>query len=196
MVSLGYNYVLLLLLLLSLLITTQIGVTLSSCEPDTVGTCGCCKNFTTECVIIPSNIIPSFESYEKYICVPKLSTPNFSLNHCNCTSKEPTFCICPNQYPNIYPVYSTCYSFTECIINDIKVNAQQKIRGKTVIPSYLLFHYVFSFFFLLQREFVKKLSVIQDVVQKTMSQDFIMIPIRIVVKSSSTVDAQSIVLHL
>ena len=146
MVSLGYDYVLL-LLLLSLLITTQIDVTLSSCEPDTVGTCGCCKKFTTECVIIPSNIIPSFESYEEYICVPKLSAPNFSLNHCNCTSKEPSFCICPNQHPKIYPVYSTCYSFTECIIHDIKVNSQQKIRGKTVIPSYLLFHYVFSFLF-------------------------------------------------
>lgn len=142
MVSLGYYHA----VLLFLLTTAQIDVTLSSCEPDTVGTCGCCNNSTTKCVLIPSNIIPSFELYEKYICVPIHSKSNFSLVHCNCTSKEPTFCICPNQHPNIYPVYSTCYSFTECIINDIKVNAQQKIRGKAVIPFHLLFHFVFSFF--------------------------------------------------
>ena len=130
---------------LLLLITTHFGFILSSCAPDTVGSCGCCENSTTECIIIPSNIIPSFPSYEKYICVSKFSVPTFSLNKCNCTAKDPAFCVCSNQYSKVYPVYSTCYSFTECIINDIKVGAQQKIRGKRYL--FRIYRFVICFLF-------------------------------------------------
>jgi hypothetical protein len=118
------------ILVFLLLITSGVSFTLSSCLPDTVGTCGCCKNSTTQCVIIPSSIIPSFPSYEKYICVSNISLLNFSLNECNCTSKEAGHCICSNDYSKVYPLYPSCCSFTECLIKDIKVKAQQKIRGK------------------------------------------------------------------
>lgn len=141
MTKLFYNYI----FLFSLLITTQSGLIFGICLPDTVGTCGCCRNSTAGCVIIPSTIIPSFPSYEKYICVPKTSIKNFSLNKCNCTAKTPALCICSNQYSKVYPVYSSCYSFTECIINDIKVKAQQEIRGNNCLLSYILLHYVTSF---------------------------------------------------
>jgi hypothetical protein len=189
MAKLFYNRILLLLLL----ITTRVGFTLGSCLPDTVGTCGCCKNSTAQCIIIPSSVIPSFPSYEKYICVSKISAANFSLNECSCTSKEPALCICSNQYSKVYPVYPSCYSFTECIMNDITVKAKQKIRGNNDSPWNLFFYYILSF---LQTEFVKRLSVSQDVVQKIMLEDFIMIGIVIVVNHSFTADVQSTVLHL
>lgn len=113
-----------------LLLTSVIDLTLNSCEPDTVGTCGCCKNSTTECVVVPSNLLLSVPFYDNYICVPKFLAENFSWNRCNCTSKEANLCICSNKYSKVYPVYSSCSSFTECLMDDIKARAQKKIRGK------------------------------------------------------------------
>ncbi len=135
MANLLYNSILLLLLL----IATRLGFILSICLPDTIRTCGCWKNSTRQYPIIPSSIIPSFPSYENYICVSKISVLNLSLNECNCTWKEPSLCICSNQHSKVNPLYPSCCSFTEYLIKDIKVIAQKKIRGKSDFLWYLLY---------------------------------------------------------
>ncbi len=54
---------------------------------------------------------------------------------------------------------------------------------------------IYCIFSVLQKEFVKNLSVFQNVVRKIVLEDFLMIGILIVVNRSFTVDVQSIVLH-
>jgi hypothetical protein len=112
MSNLFYNCIFLALLF----ITNSVDLTLGSCQADTVGDCGCCNNSTSECIVASSDIISSVPFYEDYICIPKILIRNFSCNQCNCTSKQSTLCISSNQYSKIYPLYPSCYSFTECIM--------------------------------------------------------------------------------
>ena len=109
-----------------ILISIIASTTTSSCLPGVPGTCECC-NSTTTCVEIPYSILPHVTP--NYICISNEIVKNFSFIHCNCTLKDPSFCLCFNR-TQMYPIYDQCYSFTECFISHINVKAKHEIFSK------------------------------------------------------------------